>query len=185
VSDSEGERDVIDLDVLGDLYAHMEWADASVWEAVLACEAAPADTRMRDWLYHLHLVQRAFLRTWLGEPRDAPYPTFEDAPSLARWGRDYYAQGTAFLQAAGAQALAAPLSIPWAAMVEQRIGRPPAEASLADTALQVAMHSTYHRGQINARLRELGGEPPLVDYIAWVWLGKPGARWPEALGASA
>ena len=41
--------------------------------------------------------------------------------------------------------------------------------------LQVALHSMYHRGQINARLRDFGGNPPLVDFIAWVWLGRPAA----------
>ena len=39
----------------------------------------------------------------------------------------------------------------------------------AETAPHVAMHTTHHRGQVNARLRELGAEPPLVDYIAWLW----------------
>ena len=41
------------------------------------------------------------------------------------------------------------------------------------------MHSTYHRGQVNVRLRELGGEPQLVDFIAWVWEGKPRAVWDD------
>jgi uncharacterized damage-inducible protein DinB len=45
---------------------------------------------------------------------------------------------------------------------------------------QVTSHSTHHRGQVNARLRALGGEPPLVDYIAWVWFGKPAADWAVA-----
>jgi len=41
----------------------------------------------------------------------------------------------------------------------------------------VALHSLYHRGQVNARLREVGGTPPLVDYIAWLWFGRPAAEW--------
>lgn len=48
---------------------------------------------------------------------------------------------------------------------------------LGETMIQVAMHSQYHRGQINTRLRELGAEPPLVDYIAWIWFGRPDAAW--------
>jgi uncharacterized damage-inducible protein DinB len=40
------------------------------------------------------------------------------------------------------------------------------------------MHTVYHRGQVNARVRALGGEPPLVDYIAWLWLGRPAPEWP-------
>jgi uncharacterized damage-inducible protein DinB len=43
--------------------------------------------------------------------------------------------------------------------------------------MQVVLHSTHHRGQIVARVRELGGNPPLVDYIGWIWLGKPAAAW--------
>ena len=47
-------------------------------------------------------------------------------------------------------------------------------------ATQVASHSTYHRGQVNARLREVGGTPPLVDYIAWIWFGRPAPNWSSA-----
>jgi uncharacterized damage-inducible protein DinB len=59
-----------------------------------------------------------------------------------------------------------------------RFGREPVPTTMRETMLQVAMHSTYHRGQVNARLRELGAEPPLTDYIAWLWMGKPAAEWP-------
>jgi len=41
----------------------------------------------------------------------------------------------------------------------------------------VASHSTYHRGQIATRIREIGGEPPLVDFLYWVWSGKPAPQW--------
>jgi uncharacterized damage-inducible protein DinB len=34
------------------------------------------------------------------------------------------------------------------------------------------------RAQVNTRLRELGATPPLVDFIAWAWFGKPAAEWP-------
>jgi uncharacterized damage-inducible protein DinB len=54
---------------------------------------------------------------------------------------------------------------------------------MAETARQVAMHSMHHRGQVNARLRELGAEPPLVDYIAWIWRGRPEPMWPRNVAA--
>jgi uncharacterized damage-inducible protein DinB len=66
--------------------------------------------------------------------------------------------------------------MPWIAEFEQRSGRRFDKPTLAETIFQVTSHSTYHRGQVNARLRELGGEPPLVDFIAWVWFGKPTAE---------
>jgi uncharacterized damage-inducible protein DinB len=162
-----------------DLYRHMEWADAAVWVAVLASENGETDAKLRKQLYHLHIVQRAFLRAWRGESREAPYPTFDDARSLMLWGRSYYAEALTHLGTLSDEQVSEPLPVPWASMVEQRLGRAPEMTTIGETALQVAMHSVYHRGQINARLREVGGEPPLVDYIAWVWFGRPEPVWPS------
>lgn len=170
----------MNVDALADLYRHMEWADAAVWNAVLGAEEGRADAKVREYLYHLHVVQRAFLRTWRGEPRDAPYPKFDDAPPLMEWGRTFYAEAHAHLGALGDGGLAGPMPVAWASMVERRLGRPPEVTTVGETVLQVALHTTYHRGQLNARLRQLGVEPPLTDYIAWVWQGRPAPAWPNA-----
>lgn len=167
----------MNLNSLTDLYRHMEWADASVWAAVFANEAGQTDEKLRDYLYHLHMVQRAFLRLWRGVPPDTPYPTFADAPSLLEWARSYYAEAFAYLATLSDEALAAPMPLPWATMIEKQLGRPPAVSTVGETALQVPLHSLYHRGQVNARLRALGGETPLVDYIAWVWMDRPASNW--------
>ena len=70
-----------------------------------------------------------------------------------------------------------PAQLPWADIVERELGRKPKSLSLSEMMLQVPMHSQYHRGQINARLRAVGGEPARVDYIVWVWLARPEADW--------
>lgn len=171
---------MLDINTLTDLYGHMEWADASVWASVLASENGRADAKLREYLYHLHGVQRAFLHTWRGEPRETPYPTFNDTPSLMLWARTYYVEAFTHLGTLDNEKLSEPLVMPWAGMVEQRLGRAPEITTVGETVLQVSLHSMYHRGQINARLREVGGEPPLVDYIAWVWLGRPDADWSAA-----
>jgi uncharacterized damage-inducible protein DinB len=168
---------MMNLSTLDDLFRHMEWADADVWRAVLASENARTDKKLKDYFYHLHMVQRAFLRTWRNEPRETPYPTFADAQSLMLWGRSYYGEAFTHLGTLSDEQISKPMPVPWAAMVGQRLGRAPESTTIGETVLQVALHSLYHRGQINARLREVGGEPPLVDYIAWVWLGRPGADW--------
>ncbi|WP_219838288.1 DinB family protein [Paenibacillus sp. R14(2021)] len=41
----------------------------------------------------------------------------------------------------------------------------PYQASIRDILTHVAMHGQYHRGQINAKIRAVGGEPVSVDYI--------------------
>lgn len=161
---------------LRDLYRHMEWADAAVWRAVCASETALSDQKLRDYFQHLHLVQRAFLRSWRNEPLNAP-PTFNDALSIRDWGRDYYPQIFAHLDGLSDEEISREMKLPWAELVTKQLGRAPAPITIAETMLQVPLHSLYHRGQVNARLRELGGEPPTVDFIVWVWLEKPAANW--------
>jgi len=52
-------------------------------------------------------------------------------------------------------------------------------ATHAESVVQVAMHTTYHRGQVATQIRALGGEPPLTDFVVWIWLGKPEPEWPS------
>ena len=54
-------------ELLNDLFHHMEWADALVWSTVLGNPTLVDDTSVSERLYHLHLVQRAFLHIWRGE----------------------------------------------------------------------------------------------------------------------
>jgi uncharacterized damage-inducible protein DinB len=162
-----------------DLAAHMEWADALVWGTTLQSGPARADDRVRGWLHHIHTVQRAFTSIWRGgQPELVSVTSFADLPAMGSWGRQSHAGLQEFLNAIEETALTRPVVLPWAG---RAIERPEAVAhpTLAETMRQVAMHSMHHRGQINARLRELGAEPPLVDYIAWIWRGRPSAAWPR------
>ena len=168
----------MNLSTLTDLFRHMEWADADVWTSIVASENGMTDAKLREYLYHLHMVQRAFLRLWRDELRDTPYPTFDDARSLMDWGHAYYGEVFAHLETLSDEKLSEPMPLPWASMIEERLGRAPEETTIGETVLQVVLHSMYHRGQVNARLKAIGGQPPLVDYIAWVWSGRPAAEWP-------
>lgn len=166
------------------LYSHMEWADAAVWQRTLATPGAAEDKVLRQKLVHLHAVQRAFLMIWRGDPLVFPsLEDFADLPSIARWGRSHHTDLTAHLATLDDDATGASLKLPWSDRLVATFGRTAAPTTLGETMLQVPMHSTYHRGQINMRLRELGGEPPLVDYIAWLWLDRPAPQWPEEVGS--
>jgi len=81
--------------------------------------------------------------------------------------------------------LTRPVVMPGLESYEKQMGRQFDKPTLGETMLQVASHSTYHRGQVNARLREVGGDPPLVDYIAWIWFGRPAPDWTETVAVSA
>jgi uncharacterized damage-inducible protein DinB len=167
------------IDLLRQLIRHMEWADAEVWRAVLAHEPAGHDTRLRDLLLHLHLVQRLFLVVWKKQPLDPSrgQPQFATAADLKAWAQTYYADANKFLDTVDDRALTSDVVMPWVKEFETQVGRTFTTPTLGETIFQVTSHSTYHRGQVNARLREIGGEPPLVDYIAWVWFGRPEPNW--------
>ncbi|MBV8517751.1 MAG: damage-inducible protein DinB [Acidobacteria bacterium] len=161
------------LGSLRDLLTHMEWADATVWNAVRA--HGGGDDKLLDRLRHIHSVQWSFLTIWLERPLDRKDLFAErNLTELEAWARAFYAELHAFVGSIDDAALARSVSLPWAA----RLIDSPAEVSLDETLMQVAMHSIYHRGQVNTRLREIGGEPPLVDYIAWLWYRRPAPPWP-------
>jgi uncharacterized damage-inducible protein DinB len=167
------------IDLLHQLVRHMEWADAEVWRAVLAHEPAGRDGRLRDLLTHLHLVQRLFLVVWQKQPFDPSRgrPEFATAADLHAWAQTYYPEANRLLSSLDGPALSADVSMPWVKSFEAQLGRTFSPSTLGETIFQVTSHSTYHRGQVNARLREVGGQPPLVDYIAWIWFGRPAPDW--------
>lgn len=168
------------LDLLKDLFRHMEWADATVWRAVLSSPVASSDERIKNYLHHIHMVQHAFINVWRGQSHSANAGSELTLTELPEWGRQFHQLSVTHLQTLSEDDLDSPLAMPWAKYLTRHLGRDPDVTTKGETVLQVAAHSTYHRGQVNARLRELGSDPPLVDYIAWIWFGKPGADWGEA-----
>lgn len=171
-----GEFEMLPQELRG-LVRHMEWADALVWQSVLGLPQAHSDTRLREVLHHVHLVQWAYLRIWRDEPMDLPdLSGFEGLNAIHAWGREYYGQVIEYVDGLEAEALERQIEFPWAEQLVERFGGAQS-ATLAETIFQIASHTAYHRGQVNARVRELGGEPPLADFIAWIWMGKPNAEW--------
>jgi uncharacterized damage-inducible protein DinB len=160
------------MEYLKDLIGHQAWADATLWRAIMAHAPACDDPALQDRLHHIHLVQHAFLAVVHREPITATRPgDFATLAGLLDYGRQANARARAFIDTADAAKLATRLTIPW-------FKEPPVELTAAQALVQAAMHSHYHRGQNATRLRELGGEPPLTDFIVWLWKGRPAADWP-------
>lgn len=171
------------LELLRELMHHMEWADARVWSAVAPDPRACGNDSLIDRLFHLHMAQHAFLQVWKGETFVLPKrPSFEGAHAIREWAREFYPQANTFVESLDIQKLATPVVMPWADwLMEKTTGQAATGVpTLAETILQITAHSTYHRGQVNAQLRQVGIEPPLTDFIAWIWSGRPTPEWPVA-----
>lgn len=157
--------------VLRDLFRHMEWADATVWAAVRNLGAD--DKRLRELLQHLHGTQRAFFDAWREKNFERGMLTEHTLAAIEQWAREYHREIRVFLDDLDDSSLDRAMRLPWA----DRFAKGAQPTTLGDTMIQITAHSTYHRGQVNMRMRELGGEPPLVDFIAWLWQGRPAPPW--------
>ncbi len=157
---------------LDELYAHQEWADAEHWRAFEVHPSALADKAISERLLHIHQVQYGFL--WITGPRAGgfEFKKLEDFPSmtdLKHYAQRYHASASEMLRGLDADKLEAMVEAPWF--------KPPLKLSRRHALTQAAMHSHYHRGQNATRFRELGGEPPMTDFIVWLRDGQPAARW--------
>jgi uncharacterized damage-inducible protein DinB len=122
-------------------------------------------------------VQSVYLQAWRGDPFVVTeLSSYPDLPAIEAWARPYYPKVAAFAGSVDATRLGQVLDYPWTNLIVEKFGSV-APSTLSDSAWQVVLHTTYHRGQVATRLREIGGEPPLVDFMVWVWGGRPAPEW--------
>jgi uncharacterized damage-inducible protein DinB len=159
------------------LIHHMEWADALIWKAALGVASLEQERQLRERLHHFHSTQRAYLQMWRGEALSIlELSSFSDLRSLGRWARGYYRELRTYAGTLQEPTLRQTVEIPWAAQVVKRFGSA-GPATMGETILQIVLHTTHHRGQVATMLRLAGGEPPMTDFIAWLWMGRPEPRW--------
>ncbi len=165
-------------DIIRSQFRQGEWAEAEIWKCIVASEGALKDKNLRDRLEHIHMVQQAFLHAWRAEPLDYGKSASFDMDALANWARDYHAQTAVYLETLSDSDLEKAFVLPWSEMAAKHFGREVQVTTLGETLVQVIVHSAYHRGQVATRLRDLGVTPPMTDFIAWAWFGKPDPQWP-------
>ena len=164
--------------LLTDLYSHMEWADAAMWRALNATPAALEDESVKERLFHIHFTQFAFLSVWRGDEfKLMKSDAFDSADDFYGWMRGNYSTLQEYIGMLEDEKLEAPMTMPWAHYYGRQLGREVKTTTLGETLFQVCSHSTHHRGQVNVQIRAHQGEPPLVDYIVWLWSGRPQAAW--------
>lgn len=157
---------------LDEIYAHQEWADAEHWRAFEAHPAALDDKAIRERLLHIHLVQHGFLWVTAWQRGKFTFKKLEDFPSMAdlkTYAQHGLVEMRERLKNTDQGRMEELIEVPWF--------KPPLKISVRHAVTQAAMHSHYHRGQNATRLRELGGEPPMTDFIVWLRNGQPAAQW--------
>jgi uncharacterized damage-inducible protein DinB len=149
------------MTLFGELIQHQEWADETILTAVRNHAPAAEDPALRKALHHIVVTQRAFLSLFLSRAFDVTkeMKTPESLEGIEELFREAHADLAKFVGGLDEEHLKKILSLPW---IEG--ARPSVEQAL----MQVVMHGQHHRGQVASRLRELGGKPPMVDYILWV-----------------
>jgi uncharacterized damage-inducible protein DinB len=152
--------------LLLDFTRHCIWADDEIWNAVTATPAALVDTTLLERFHHLHLVQHAFVHLVRGETVDARQGRGLDPDALREWGRAGAVTLFELARLIPDAELDEHIQIPW-------FRDPPIEISRGEALVQACLHTIHHRAQNATRLRELGGDPPNVDYIYWIWKGRP------------
>lgn len=153
---------------------HMAWADATVWSAVLTAPQAAGDARIVDTLHHIHQVQHIFLQAWtraqFSVRERKEFATIEE---IAAWGLEARRGVLSFIEQVSASELVAEIRMPWAAFFEQQTGQTAGVHTMGESVLQVFLHTQHHRGQVCMRMREVGVAPPTIDFILWLWAGRP------------
>ena len=133
------------LPLIRDLVRHLAWADASILQSIHGHRVARNDAILlfQDNPYNR---QEAF----------APGATIAE---LEEHFRRAHRHQLAFVNGLTESALHQPQPLP------STEGHEP---TLAQALLHVVMHSQNHRGQCLIRLRELGGTPPMLDFVVRV-----------------
>lgn len=149
----------------GRLVEHLAWADERVIEALRAAEPAPP--RALEFLAHVLAAEHVWYTRLTGSASELPvWPllSLTDCAALATRNADALRAFVASLDSAALER-------------EVRYTNSAGQAfssTVHDILLHLAMHGTYHRGQIALTLREAGKVPAPTDYIAWV-RGAPAA----------
>jgi uncharacterized damage-inducible protein DinB len=159
------------------LLLHMEWADSRIWASALRVPALADDASLCSRLYHFHSTQVVYLQIFQSRPFDIPdLSTFVGLRAVGRWARLFYRELPDFRDRLDESRLSRNVEFPWAAQLAERFpsARP---ATIGECILQLALHTAHHRGQVVTRLREAGAEPPMTDFIAWIWMHEPAPDW--------
>ncbi|MFZ5623227.1 MAG: DinB family protein [Gemmatimonadota bacterium] len=157
------------------LFAHLAWADERTLEALQDTESP--DPSWVDLFAHLLAAEHAWISRVKGETPKLPmWPslTLKECDRLAHENRKRF---QSLLHTLDARGLKRTVHYRNSAGAEF-------DNTVEDILLHVALHGSYHRGQIAAAMRRGGAVPLPTDYIAFV-RGAPAPLTPSIPARSA
>jgi uncharacterized damage-inducible protein DinB len=149
------------LEMLRDLIAHKQHANAAVLNAIRQNSAAVSDAELWELLHHILVANRFWLLTVLETPfipEDESRLSNSFDELIQRYSSTQ-GQESAWLDGATEADLARILESPLI---------PGGRCSVSQALMQVCMHSHGHRAQCTKLLRRHGGVPPPTDFILWL-----------------
>jgi uncharacterized damage-inducible protein DinB len=166
------------------LYAYNEWANARLLgaaarlpTALLTRELGSSHASVWGTLRHIVWAEWRWLGRWQTRAPAGPDPlACQDLAALQHRAGEIASQQRAFLRRL------TPVDLERLVSYENPPGTRWTYA-LGDMVQHLVNHSTYHRGQVAAMLRQLGNAPPATDYLVYLDEGAAGAG-PPAPGAT-
>ena len=143
------------------MFDHMFWADDLVLKLLATSDLASAGEAVRLFS-HLVAAERVWALRIDGRDSSSqaiwPAWTLQDASAAAADSRERYRQILANLPRGGLQRI-----VDYTNSKGTHFRTP-----LVDILTHVAMHGSYHRGQVANAVRRAGDEPVNTDYITYV-----------------
>ncbi len=151
------------------LFEHLRWADESVLEGLAATSSTVESlpTECLETLAHVLAAEVVWLDRIEGASQSIPVWPDIELEGCRRLAETSHRRYGAFLQALEPTDLERPVTY------RNSAGRE-FTSTLEEILVHVALHGTYHRGQIAARLRAAGLDACPTDYIAFA-RGAPAA----------
>lgn len=145
------------------LFDHMRWADERVLELLRSVDVDPeAKAEIARLLSHVVAAERI----WLDRATGA---VALNLPVWPEWSAEEIAVAAAAVQVSYAQYLAGITADDLGRVVEYGNSQGVTfRTRLCDILVHVAMHGSYHRGQIAASVRRSGRAPMNTDFITYV-----------------
>ena len=147
------------MNLLPKLLDHVSWADAQVYAAIAALDIDRAERSQATRIYsHVAAAEHIWHSRLEGRPpAHAVWPdlSLEAAAALAR-------ESLAGLRAAAADTETLAREVEYRTSAGQAFRN-----SVADILSHVALHGSYHRGQIALLTRQGGGAPVATDYVVY------------------